>query len=351
MSLSWLAHADGRSPWPQAHVVVAGIGVSGFAAADGLLQFGARVTTLDDLLDDVTSDKGKLLEVLGGSARLGPGSTATLPDDADLVIATGWPASTPLLVQAAARGVPIWSEVELAWRLSRPEKIVPWLGITGTNGKTTTTQMLESILTAAGLRTAAVGNIGRPIMEIVLDPQPYDVLAVELSSHQLHWSNSLAMHSAAVLNVQPDHLEWHGSYAAYREAKAKIYAGVQASCVYNVADPVTEQMVEQAEVVEGARAIGFTLGTPGLSMLGVVDNLLVDRAFIEQRRDSALELAKRQRRQSCRAAQCSERAGSCRPGSLVRGARDGSPPRVANSQDWPAQDPDRAGTQWDLLGG
>jgi len=291
MSPAWLAHADSRSPWREVHVVVAGIGVSGFAAADGLLHFGARVTALDDVLDDLTSDKGKLLEVLGGSVRLGPGSTATLPDDADLVIATGWPASSPLLLQAGARGVPIWSEVELAWRLSRPDKIMPWLGITGTNGKTTTTQMLESILTAAGLRTAAVGNIGRPIMEIVLDPQPYDVLAVELSSHQLHRSNSLALHSAAVLNVQPDHLEWHGSYAAYRDAKARIYAGVQASCVYNVADPVTEQMVEQAEVVEGARAIGFTLGTPGLSMLGVVDDLLVDRAFIEQRRDSANALA------------------------------------------------------------
>ena len=230
--------------------------------------------------------------MLGGFGSAGARFYRHLPDDADLVIATGWPASSPLLVQAAARGVPIWSEVELAWRLSRPDKIVPWLGITGTNGKTTTTQMLESILAAAGLRTAAVGNIGRPIMEIVLDPEPYDVLAVELSSHQLHWSSSLAMHSAAVLNVQPDHLEWHGSYDAYRDAKATIYSGIHASCVYNVADPITEQMVEQAEVVEGARAIGFTLGTPGLSMLGVVDDLLVDRAFIEQRRDSALELAK-----------------------------------------------------------
>jgi UDP-N-acetylmuramoylalanine--D-glutamate ligase len=292
VSQSWLAHADRRSPWPRAHVVVAGVGVSGFAAADGLLQFGARVTVLDDVLDDLTSDRGKLLEVIGGSVRLGPGATAILPEDADLVITTGWPARTPLLRQAAECGVPIWSEVELAWRLSRPDKIVPWLGITGTNGKTTTTQMLESILAAAGLRTAAVGNIGRPISEIVLDPQPYDVLAVELSSHQLHWSRSLAMHSAAVLNVQHDHLEWHGSYAAYRDAKATIYSGVQVSCVYNVADPVTEQMVEQAEVVEGARAIGFTLGIPGPSMVGVVDDLLVDRAFIEQRRDSALELAK-----------------------------------------------------------
>jgi UDP-N-acetylmuramoylalanine--D-glutamate ligase len=136
-----------------------------------------------------------------------------------------------------------------------------------------------------------VGNIGRPVMETVLDPEPYDVLAVELSSHQLHWSHSLSLHSAVVLNLAPDHLEWHGSEEGYRNAKAKIYERVQASCVYNVADPETERMVEEADVVEGARAIGFTLGIPGLSMVGVVDDLLVDRAFVAQRRDSALELA------------------------------------------------------------
>ncbi len=292
MSVSWLPTADGASPWPQAHVVIAGIGVSGFAAGDGLLQLGARVTVLDDALTPANSDKGALLEVLGSTVRLGPGSTAQLPADADLVVTTGFPPTAPLLVQAAERAVPIWSEVELAWRLSHPDKIIPWLGITGTNGKTTTTEMLASILSASGLRTAAVGNIGRPIMEIVLDPEPYDVLAVELSSHQLHWSSSLSLHSAVVLNLQPDHLEWHGSYAAYADAKATIYQRVQASCVYNVADPATESMVEEADVVEGARAIGFTLGTPAVSMLGVVDDLLVDRAFIEQRRDSALELAK-----------------------------------------------------------
>jgi UDP-N-acetylmuramoylalanine--D-glutamate ligase len=292
MTACWITTADGASPWPQAHVVVAGIGVSGFAAADGLLQFGATVTVLDDKDSPANTDKASLLEVLGGTVRLGPGASAELPPDADLVITTGWRPDTPLLAAAAKTGVPIWSEVELAWRLSRPNRMVPWLGITGTNGKTTTTQMLEAILTAAGLRTAAVGNIGRPIMETVLDPEPYDVLAVELSSHQLHWSNSLALHSAAVLNLQPDHLEWHGSYQAYRDAKAKIYTGVQASCVYNVADPATERMVEEAEVVEGARAIGFTLGIPDRSMLGIVDDLLVDRAFVAQRRDSALELAK-----------------------------------------------------------
>ncbi len=350
MSPSWLAQADGNSPWPQADVVVAGIGVSGFAAADGLLQFGARVTILDDVLDDRTSESGKLLEVLGGSVRLGPGSTATLPDDADLVITTGWPATHPLLRQAAERGVPIWSEVELAWRLSRPDKIVPWLGITGTNGKTTTTQMLESILAAAGVRTAAVGNIGRPIMEFVLDPEPYDVLAVELSSHQLHWSNSLSLHSAAVLNVQPDHLEWHGSYAAYRDAKARIYQRVEASCVYNVADPETERMVEEAEVVEGARAIGFTLGIPAVSMLGVVDDLLVDRAFVEQRRDSALELAKVS---DVSPAAPHNVANALAAAALARSygvpataVRDG----LRVSQSGPPQDSNRAATRWRVLG-
>jgi UDP-N-acetylmuramoylalanine--D-glutamate ligase len=283
--------ADGASAWPDAHVVIAGVGVSGFAAADGLLQLGARVTVLDDAATEANTDKGALLEVLGATVRLGPGSTANLPEGADLVVTTGFPPSAPILVQALAQDVPVWSEVELAWRLSRPAKVIPWLGITGTNGKTTTTQMLESMLAAAGLRTAAVGNIGRPVMEIVLDPEPYDVLAVELSSHQLHWSSSLGLHSAAVLNLQPDHLSWHGGYEAYGAAKAKIYEGVSHACVYNVADRATEAMVEEADVVEGARAIGFTLGTPAPSMLGVVDDLLVDRAFVEQRRTSALELA------------------------------------------------------------
>lgn len=288
----WLPAADGASPWREARVIIAGLGVAGFAAADGLLEFGAQVLVLDDADSEQVRDRATLLETLGAEVRLGPGSTATLPEPAHLVITTGFPPHAPLLVQAATRGVPIWSEVELAWRLSRPKKIIPWLGITGTNGKTSTTLMLEAMLAAAGLRTAAVGNIGRPIMEIVLDPEPYDVLAVELSSHQLHWSNSLSLHSAAVLNLQPDHLEWHGSADNYRDAKAEIFQRVQASCVYNVADPATEQMVLDAEVVEGARAIGFTLGIPDRSMVGVVDDLIVDRAFIPQRADSALELAK-----------------------------------------------------------
>ena len=300
----WIAEADRLSPWPQATVVVAGLGTSGFAAADGLLDLGAQVVVLDESDSPANTEKATVLEMLDATVRLGPGATASLPAEADLVVTSpGWRPSAPLLAQAALRGIPVWGEVELAWRMSLPDRQVPWLAVTGTNGKTTTVGMLESMLTAAGLRTSAVGNVGRPIVEAVLDEVSYDVLAVELSSFQLHWTNSLSLHSAAVLNLAPDHLEWYADAAgwppgvtdpmgAYAADKARIYSRVRNSCVYNVADPATEQMVEDAEVAEGARAIGFTLGIPGPSMLGVVDDLLVDRAFIPQRRDSAVELAK-----------------------------------------------------------
>jgi len=300
----WIEGADRTAPWPRATVVVAGLGRSGYAAADGLIDLGARVIVLDEADSAANAEKAAILETLDVTVRLGRGATASLPPEADLVIASpGWLPTAPLLAQASARNVPIWSEVELAWRMSLPDRQVPWLAVTGTNGKTTTVGMLESMLRAAGLTVSAVGNVGRPIVEAVLDELSYDVLAVELSSFQLHWTHSLSLHSAAVLNLQPDHLEWYADPQAWRAGartamdayaadKARIYQRVQHSCVYNVADDATRRMVEDADVVEGARAIGFTLGIPGLSMLGVVDDLIVDRAFIEQRRDSALELAK-----------------------------------------------------------
>ncbi|MCI1746808.1 MAG: UDP-N-acetylmuramoyl-L-alanine--D-glutamate ligase [Acidipropionibacterium sp.] len=291
-----LRTADRTFDWPRVHAVIAGLGTSGYASADALLELGARVTVLDDATDEGHRDKGGLLEVLGAEVRLGPGSTAALPSGADLVIVSpGWRPVQPLVAEALATGVPVWGEPELAWRLMHPDRVVPWLAVTGTNGKTTTTQMTESILKADGLKATAVGNIGRPILEAMADEVDYDVFAVELSSFQLHWSPSLALHSAAVLNLHQDHLEWYADhpdpFAAYGADKARIYHRVSHSAVYNVADPATEKMVEEADVVEGARAIGFTLGTPGPSMVGVVDDLIVDRAFVQQRQSSALELA------------------------------------------------------------
>ncbi len=289
-SAAWVDAADVAVPWPRLSVVVAGLGVSGYAAADALMQLGAQVTVLDERDGDVERERATVLGILDVDVRLGPGATARLPPGTDLVITSpGWRPDAPLLASAVAAGVPVWGEVELAWRLRDPS--TPWLALTGTNGKTTTVRMLAEMLRAGGLRAAAAGNVGDPIVSTVRDPVGYDVIAVELSSYQLHWTRSLAVQSAAVLNIAPDHVDWHGSFDAYVAAKARIYAGVQRACVYNVADSATERMVREADVSEGARAIGFTLGTPDVGMVGVVDGILVDRAFVAERRTSAAELA------------------------------------------------------------
>lgn len=279
-----------ESSWDGIRAVVGGLGVSGFAAADTLQHLGASVIALDDGDDDGLREKATLLEILGVDVRLGAGSTASLPDGIDLVVTSpGWGPSTPILLEAAGRGVPVWGEVELAWRL-RGEGAAPWLAVTGTNGKTTTVQMLESILRAEGLNALAVGNVGTPVLEAVMNPEPFDVLAVELSSYQLHWSSSISAEASVVLNLAPDHLDWHGGLEQYTADKARIYDRTQVACVYNVQDPETERLVEEADVVEGCRAIGFTLGIPSPGMIGLVDDAIADRAFIAGRLSSAAEL-------------------------------------------------------------
>jgi UDP-N-acetylmuramoylalanine--D-glutamate ligase len=279
-----------ESSWEGVRAAVGGLGVSGFAAADTLQHLGAQVVAMDDGDDDALREKATLLEILGVDVRIGPGSTASLPEGLDLFVTSpGWSPTTPLLTEAAARAIPVWGEVELAWRL-RGDTPAPWLTVTGTNGKTTTVQMLESMLRAQGLNALAVGNVGTPVLEAVMNPEPFDVLAVELSSYQLHWSQSLSARASAVLNLAPDHIDWHGGLDAYTADKARIYERTQVACVYNVQDAVTERMVEEADVVEGCRAIGFTLGIPATGMIGLVDDAIADRAFIPGRVSSAAEL-------------------------------------------------------------
>lgn len=275
--------------WNGKRVTVAGLGVSGIPAARVLHGLGAVVTVVNDGDDERSRAQAEELRAEGITVRLGDGDT--LPESTELVVtAPGWRPDKPLFTAAAEAGVEVWGDVELAWRLRGPDA-APWLAVTGTNGKTTTVRMLASILEAAGLRTAAVGNIGVSLLDAVLGEETYDVLAVELSSYQLHWAPSLRAHSAAVLNLAPDHLDWHGSMEAYAADKGRIYEGNTVACVYNVADKATEDLVREADVEEGCRAIGFTLGTPGPSQLGVVEGILVDRAFVENRQKQAQELA------------------------------------------------------------
>lgn len=275
--------------WQGKNVTVAGLGVSGIPAARVLHGLGAAVTVVNDGDDERSRTQADELTAEGITVRLGDG--ATLPEGTELVVTTpGWQPDKPLFAAAAAADVPVWGDVELAWRLRGPDA-APWLAVTGTNGKTTTVRMLASILEAAGLRTAAVGNIGVSLLDVVTGDETYDVLAVELSSYQLHWAPSLRAHSAVVLNLAPDHLDWHGSMEAYAADKGRVYEGNQVACVYNVADKATEDLVREADVEEGCRAIGFTLNAPAPSQLGVVDGILVDRAFVPDRQKQAQELA------------------------------------------------------------
>ena len=290
-SPDWLSRADRHADWSSLRVAVVGIGASGFAAADSLIQVGASVVVVAESDDDVSRDKATLLEILGAQVHIGPGAAARVPDGVDLMVTSpGVTPRTPILTEAAGSGVPIWGEVELAWRLREPERAASWLCLTGTNGKTTTVGMLDAMLAAAGARSIAAGNVGTPIVQAVMDPEPFDVIAVELSSAQLHWTYSMSAEAAAVLNVAPDHLDWHESEAAYASDKGRVYQRARTACVYNVEDPRTEQLVRAADVQEGCRAIGFTLGLPQVGMLGVVDGALADRAFVAERQTSAAEL-------------------------------------------------------------
>ncbi|MDQ3457614.1 MAG: UDP-N-acetylmuramoyl-L-alanine--D-glutamate ligase, partial [Actinomycetota bacterium] len=164
--------------------------------------------------------------------------------------------------------LPVLGEVELAWQLRN--RMIPWLAVTGTNGKTTTVLMLESILRAAGLRTVAAGNVGLALVDVVAGP--YDVLAVELGSPQLHSAPSIAPLAGTVLNIAPDHLDWHGSFEAYVEAKRRVYQGNRVA-VTNADDAWSGRLAEGA-----ARRTSFTLADPGPGQLGLRAGVLLDRS-------------------------------------------------------------------------
>ena len=276
--------------WQQYKFGVVGLGVAGFACADALSQVGAQTWAMDTSTSESITDKAQLLEMLDVHVELG--QDATLPNDLDvLVVSPGMRPSHPLIQSALGRGVTVWGELELAWRLRDEHRNVPWLAITGTNGKTTATLMLESILRADGRNAMAAGNIGHSVVHTVMDPDGPDVIALEVGAPQMPFADSLSPYATVCLNLAEDHIDHFGTFDAYYAAKAKLYERTQIAAVYNVQDPQTERMVEQADVIEGCRAIGFTLGTPGLSMVGVVEDVLVDRAFIDNRASHAQELA------------------------------------------------------------
>ena len=246
-------------------VLVAGAGISGRAAATALVELGARVTVTD-------ANPAALAELPAGVVPFA--EPDGLPAGTGLVVTgPGRRPDSPLVAAAAAVGVPVVGEPELAWWIDAARPMpATWLAVTGTNGKTTTTGMLAAILAAAGLDAVACGNIGYPVVDAVRAGR--QVLAVELSSFQLHWSPSVVPAAGCVLNVAEDHLDWHGSMAAYAAAKARALRGAVA--VAGVDDPPAAALLAASPA---GRRVGVTLGEPGPGQLGIVEGTLVDRAF------------------------------------------------------------------------
>ncbi|MGH3450136.1 MAG: UDP-N-acetylmuramoyl-L-alanine--D-glutamate ligase [Haloechinothrix sp.] len=262
-------------------VLVAGAGVTGKSVAHALAQAGADVTVTD-------ADESRLADLGDLGVRVVPGLDVPPTGTSLVVTSPGWRPSAPLLAASAGAGIEVIGDVELAWRLGQQREQPPvWLAVTGTNGKTTTVGMLESIMRAAGAHAVACGNVGFAVLDAVV--QGYQVLAVELSSFQLHWSSTVAPLASVVLNVAEDHLDWHGSLSSYAAAKGRIHTHARTT-VYNAQDDTSTRLaIEHGGA--GARRVGFTLGPPRPWELGVVEDLLVDRAFVADPARNAEELA------------------------------------------------------------
>jgi UDP-N-acetylmuramoylalanine--D-glutamate ligase len=252
-------------------VWVTGYGRTGKSLITALQRLGAEVVLLDEKLTD---------------APAGIRTLTSVPRhiDAELIVTSpGWRPDHELFKVAKRSGVKVIGDVELAWlvdqaQAKREQRFAPrWLAVTGTNGKTTTVGMLESMLLASGLHAVACGNVGLPVIDAVMSDQLYDVLAVELSSFQIHWAPSPRPYASVLLNIADDHLDWHGSFTEYAKTKIDLLTRSDYA-IYNADDENTVAALQAG--LTGER-ISFTLDSPRPGQLGVVEELLVDRAFVE----------------------------------------------------------------------
>lgn len=239
--------------------LVLGAGVTGLAVAHSIRKRNGIVVITDDNSHD-----------------------AIKPQDVDLdnfdaaVVSPGWKLDHPLILLLLASRLEILNEIDLAWQIRN--EIAPhqkWLAVTGTNGKTTTVEMTAKILQDSGIKAVACGNVGDTVIEAVDRDEPYDFLVLELSSFQLYWSNQAQFVASAILNIAEDHLDWHGEFESYAQAKLSILSN-SALGILNADD---SQIISRANTWQG-RKIFFSLGTPGPGELGVVEELLIDRAFV-----------------------------------------------------------------------
>ena len=247
--MSFIAQLAGKK------CLVIGAGVTGQALKDALEGFKAEVVIFDE--------KAK------------SGAVSKVPSDIQLVITSpGWRKDHEVFNQIRKIGAQLLSEIDFAWLVKN--ELAPnqkWVALTGTNGKTTTIQMVESIFKAADVNGAACGNVGETVISAVCKSPAYDYLALELSSFQIEWSELPKYESVAILNISPDHIDWHGSFDSYSKAKLKLLTQAK-HIVLNKADPELRNRCALNQNV-----IWFSLDTPAPGEIGLVEELLIDRAF------------------------------------------------------------------------
>ena len=255
-----------------AQVLVLGGGVTGRSVAQVLSNLGAEISVFDENENsDFNFHRASLSDVSNVNW-------------AAAVVSPGWRPSHPIIADLRNREIPLFNEIDLAWEIK--QKITPgqkWLAVTGTNGKTSTVELTESILKAAGINAFACGNVGTPVIDAVISEQKYDYLVLELSSFQLHWSESAEFVAGSILNIALDHIDWHGSFSEYTKAKLDLLSR-SVTAILNGDD---------ATVVEGSthwqgRKVFYTLQTPKPGEIGLVEDLLVDRAFVIDPMEAAM---------------------------------------------------------------
>jgi UDP-N-acetylmuramoylalanine--D-glutamate ligase len=245
-------------------ILILGAGVTGLVVAKSLSKRGALISIADDQISAVDG------------FDVAPSKSYDVNKFDAVMVSPGWKPDHPLISNAILAGIKIMNEIDLAWSLRA--EIAPtqrWIALTGTNGKTTTVEMTAAMLREGGISAVACGNVGTTVLESVESSENYDVLVLELSSFQLHWLREATFVAAAILNIAPDHVDWHGSFESYAEAKMSILDRASTG-VFNAGDP---EVLVRATNWQG-RKVFFSLETPGLGELGVVEDLLVDRAFV-----------------------------------------------------------------------
>lgn len=231
--------------WTNENVLVLGLGRSGISAAEYLARRKARVLLSESAeVNETKAEQAARLQALGVEVEFGGHSERARNFSKLVVVSPGISPGSEIIRQLEEQKKDIICDVELAYR----ETKIPIVGITGTNGKSTTTALVSHILATAGFKAPACGNFGVPVLDI-LEKQP-DYLVTEISSYQLHYCSTLAPKVAVWTNLTPDHIEWHGNLDSYTEAKKRLFANQRSNqyAVLNADDPIVSQFLPPSEI-------------------------------------------------------------------------------------------------------